>query len=34
MLVRTSVIMPLILVYTPWAYWLFRGKVSLQEYHA
>lgn len=34
MLVRTSVILPLILVYTPWAYWVFRGKVSLKGYHA
>lgn len=33
MLVRTSVILPLILVYTSWAYWVFRRKVSLQEYH-
>jgi cytochrome d ubiquinol oxidase subunit II len=28
MLVGTSVILPLILGYTAWVYWLFRGKVT------
>jgi cytochrome bd ubiquinol oxidase subunit II len=32
MLVGTAVIMPLILVYTGWAYWVFRGKVG-ESYH-
>lgn len=33
MLVGTAVIMPLILAYTGWAYWVFRGKVGLHGYH-
>ena len=28
MLVGTVVIMPIILAYTGWAYWVFRGKVG------
>ncbi len=34
MLVGTALIMPLILAYTGWAYWIFRGKVSELGYHA
>lgn len=34
MLVGTAVIVPLILAYTGWAYWVFRGKVSMEGYHA
>ncbi|UVO50341.1 cytochrome d ubiquinol oxidase subunit II [Sphingomonas sp. SUN019] len=33
MLVGTAFIMPLILAYTAWAYWVFRGKVGLDGYH-
>jgi cytochrome d ubiquinol oxidase subunit II len=33
MLVGASVLMPLILAYTCWAYWVFRGKVSAEGYH-
>jgi cytochrome d ubiquinol oxidase subunit II len=33
MLVGALVIIPLILVYTGWAYWVFRGKVSTGGYH-
>jgi cytochrome d ubiquinol oxidase subunit II len=33
MLVGAAVIVPLILVYTAWAYWVFRGKVGSQGYH-
>jgi len=33
MLVGASVLMPLILAYTSWAYWVFRGKVSAEGYH-
>jgi cytochrome d ubiquinol oxidase subunit II len=33
MLVGASVLMPLILAYTAWAYWVFRGKVAHQGYH-
>jgi len=25
--------MPLILAYTAWAYWVFRGKVAHEGYH-
>lgn len=34
MLIGTGFIMPLILIYTGWAYWVFRGKVSVDGYHA
>ena len=34
MLVGTGIIMPLILAYTAWAYWVFRGKVKADGYHA
>ena len=33
MLVGVAIIMPLILAYTGWAYWVFRGKVSDEGYH-
>lgn len=33
MLVGVLVIMPLILAYTGWAYWVFRGKVGDEGYH-
>lgn len=33
MLVGTAIIMPLILGYTAWAYWVFRGKVGTHGYH-
>jgi cytochrome d ubiquinol oxidase subunit II len=33
MLVGASVLMPLVLGYTGWAYWVFRGKVADQGYH-
>jgi cytochrome d ubiquinol oxidase subunit II len=32
MLVGTIVIVPIILTYTGWAYWVFRGKVGTQGY--
>ena len=33
MLVGAVVIIPLILAYTAWAYWVFRGKVGTHGYH-
>jgi cytochrome bd ubiquinol oxidase subunit II len=33
MLVGVALIMPLILAYTGWAYWVFRGKVDTEGYH-
>ena len=33
MLVGVIVIMPLILAYTGWSYWVFRGKVGTEGYH-
>jgi len=33
MLVGAVVIIPLILAYTGWAYWVFRGKVGAHGYH-
>ncbi|MEO5733023.1 MAG: cytochrome d ubiquinol oxidase subunit II [Rubrivivax sp.] len=33
MLIGTAVIMPMILIYTGWAYWVFRGKVDSHGYH-
>lgn len=33
MLVGTAVIVPLILSYTAWSYWVFRGKVDTAGYH-
>lgn len=34
MLIGTSVVVPVILIYTGWAYWVFRGKVDADGYHA
>ena len=33
MLVGAAVIVPVILIYTAWAYWVFRGKVGTEGYH-
>jgi cytochrome bd ubiquinol oxidase subunit II len=33
MLVGAAVIIPVILIYTGWAYWVFRGKVGTHGYH-
>lgn len=33
MLVGAVVIVPLILAYSAWAYWVFRGKVGIHGYH-
>jgi cytochrome d ubiquinol oxidase subunit II len=33
LLVGASVLIPIILIYTGWAYWVFRGKVSQEGYH-
>lgn len=33
MLVGALVIIPLILAYTSWAYWVFRGKAGIHGYH-
>ncbi|MEZ5679992.1 MAG: cytochrome d ubiquinol oxidase subunit II [Erythrobacter sp.] len=33
MLWGTAIIMPVILAYTGWAYWVFRGKVGVEGYH-
>lgn len=33
MLVGVIITVPLILVYTAWAYWVFRGKVGTEGYH-
>ena len=33
MLVGVGIVMPLILAYTAWAYWVFRGKVGEHGYH-
>lgn len=33
MLVGVAIIMPVILAYTAWAYWIFRGKVGAEGYH-
>ena len=33
MLVGTAVLVPIILAYTAWAYWVFRGKVNADGYH-
>jgi cytochrome bd ubiquinol oxidase subunit II len=34
MLVGTGIMVPIILAYTGWAYWVFRGKVRDEGYHA
>lgn len=33
MLVGAGVLVPIILAYTGWAYWVFRGKVGAEGYH-
>jgi len=33
MLAGASVLVPVILAYTAWAYWVFRGKVGAEGYH-
>jgi cytochrome d ubiquinol oxidase subunit II len=33
MLVGAAILIPLILAYTAWAYWVFRGKVADEGYH-
>ena len=33
MLVGVALTMPLIIAYTAWAYWVFRGKVGHEGYH-
>ena len=33
MLVGAVLILPLILAYTAWSYWVFRGKVGTEGYH-
>ena len=33
MLVGVAITMPLIIAYTAWAYWVFRGKVGDEGYH-
>ena len=33
MLVGVAIIMPIIIAYTAWAYWVFRGKVDTEGYH-
>jgi cytochrome d ubiquinol oxidase subunit II len=33
MLIGTVVLVPIILAYTAWAYWVFRGKVRSEGYH-
>ena len=34
MLWGTAVVLPMILGYTAWSYWVFRGKVNADGYHA
>ena len=34
MLVGTAIIMPIILIYTGFAYWVFRGKTGEEGYHS
>jgi cytochrome d ubiquinol oxidase subunit II len=33
MLIGTAIMVPLILAYTAWSYWVFRGKVGDGGYH-
>jgi cytochrome d ubiquinol oxidase subunit II len=33
MLVGAAILVPIILAYTAWAYWVFRGKVGEHGYH-
>lgn len=34
MLWGTGIVLPMILAYTAWSYWVFRGKVNAEGYHA
>ncbi|MBP7567244.1 MAG: cytochrome d ubiquinol oxidase subunit II [Burkholderiaceae bacterium] len=34
MLWGTAIVLPMILAYTAWSYWVFRGKVNAEGYHA
>ncbi len=34
MLIGTALVLPVILGYTAWSYWVFRGKVNADGYHA
>ena len=34
MLVGVAILLPMILAYTAWSYWVFRGKVGDEGYHA
>ena len=34
MLWGTAFVLPMILGYTAWSYWVFRGKVNSDGYHA
>lgn len=34
MLVGIAVVLPMILGYTAWTYWVFRGKVRADGYHS
>ena len=34
MLVGAGVLIPVILAYTAWSYWVFRGKIGEEGYHA
>jgi cytochrome d ubiquinol oxidase subunit II len=34
MLWGTALVLPMILGYTAWSYWVFRGKVQADGYHA
>ena len=33
LLIGVALILPVILAYTGWAYWVFRGKVGSHGYH-
>jgi cytochrome d ubiquinol oxidase subunit II len=33
LLIGAAIIMPVIVAYTSWAYWVFRGKVGTHGYH-
>jgi cytochrome d ubiquinol oxidase subunit II len=33
MLVGAAILVPLILAYTAWSYWVFRGKAAHEGYH-
>ena len=33
MLIGASIMVPIIVAYTAWSYWVFRGKVGHDGYH-